>query len=106
MQIVNGFVCKTCCDVDLAKKHIDPAHPKDGPYGVNAPDSRKIDPATGASRSQSVRFGGALAGLNGDQPPGVPPSHAQGQDGSSPQASDVQASPGRAAFGSTFNLTA
>ncbi|MDI7775059.1 hypothetical protein [Asticcacaulis sp. EMRT-3] len=33
---VNGFTCKTCTDVDYAKKHIDPAHPKSGPYGVNA----------------------------------------------------------------------
>jgi hypothetical protein len=35
---VNGFACKNCTDVDYAKKHIDPAHPKDGPYGVNAKD--------------------------------------------------------------------
>ncbi|MET3664908.1 hypothetical protein [Caulobacter sp. 1776] len=35
---VNGFSCKNCTDVDYAKKHIDPAHPKDGPYGVNAKD--------------------------------------------------------------------
>ena len=33
---VNGFSCKNCTDVDYAKKHIDPAHPKDGPYGINA----------------------------------------------------------------------
>lgn len=33
---VNGFLCRTCTDVDHAKKHIDPAHPKSGPYGVNA----------------------------------------------------------------------
>lgn len=35
---VNGFSCKNCTDVDYAKKHIDPAHPKDGPYGINAKD--------------------------------------------------------------------
>jgi hypothetical protein len=33
---VNGFTCHNCTDVDYAKKHIDPAHPKSGPYGVNA----------------------------------------------------------------------
>jgi hypothetical protein len=32
MQVVNGFVCRDCTDVDRAKKGIDPAHPKDGPY--------------------------------------------------------------------------
>jgi hypothetical protein len=33
---VNGYACKNCTEVDEAKKHIDPAHPKDGPFGVNA----------------------------------------------------------------------
>ena len=33
--LVNGFRCKNCTDVDYAKKHIDPQHPKDGPYGIN-----------------------------------------------------------------------
>ena len=33
---VNGFLCRNCTDVDHAKKHIDPAHPKSGPYGINA----------------------------------------------------------------------
>ena len=47
---VNGYSCRNCTDVDYAKKHIDPAHPKDGPYGVSAPPER--DPA--------VRLGGLL----------------------------------------------
>lgn len=34
--MVNGYSCKNCTEVDEAKKHIDPAHPKDGPFGVNA----------------------------------------------------------------------
>ncbi|ENZ82539.1 MULTISPECIES: hypothetical protein [Caulobacter] len=38
---VNGFSCKNCTDVDYAKKHIDPAHPQDGPYGINAKDHEK-----------------------------------------------------------------
>ena len=33
---VNGFTCRNCTDVDNAKKHIDPAHPRSGPYGINA----------------------------------------------------------------------
>ena len=36
---VNGYSCKNCTDVDFAKKHIDPAHPKDGPFGINAKDN-------------------------------------------------------------------
>jgi hypothetical protein len=33
MEIVNGYVCQTCCDAGLAARNIDPAHPKDGPFG-------------------------------------------------------------------------
>jgi hypothetical protein len=28
MQLVNGYMCRNCADVELAKKGIDPAHPK------------------------------------------------------------------------------
>lgn len=46
---INGFACRTCTDVALAKRHIDPAHPKDGPYGLNKPgapnESRGLGPA-------------------------------------------------------------
>ena len=37
MQVVNGYVCRNCTDVDLAKKNIDPAHPK-------LPDGRAATP--------------------------------------------------------------
>ncbi len=57
---VNGYSCKNCTDVDYAKKHIDPAHPKEGPYGVNATahsDSR-------SNRGAPVRLGSSLADLD------------------------------------------
>lgn len=60
---VNGYSCKNCTDVENAKKHIDPAHPKDGPYGVNALEKRE--------RSPAVIFGGALAALDQDTGPRV-----------------------------------
>ena len=28
-ELVNGYVCRTCADVDYAKRGIDPAHPHD-----------------------------------------------------------------------------
>jgi hypothetical protein len=63
---VNGFSCRNCTDVDYAKKHIDPAHPKSGPYGIDAKDDptaqKTADPA-------AVTFGGALSGLNAKQIP-------------------------------------
>ena len=33
---VDGYQCRNCSDVELAKKHIDPAHPKSGPFNVDA----------------------------------------------------------------------
>jgi hypothetical protein len=66
--MVNGFACKTCTDIDYAKKHIDPAHPKDGPYGVDARDKPKTplakaqDPkdAQATQFDPAVTFGGRL----------------------------------------------
>jgi hypothetical protein len=52
---VNGFICRNCTDVDHAKKHIDPAHPKSGPYGIDAAS----DPT---NPKRSVRPGQDLAG--------------------------------------------
>ena len=59
---VNGFSCKNCTDVDYAKKHIDPAHPKAGPYGVNAASDPTL--ANKPNAAASVTFGGALTGLS------------------------------------------
>lgn len=58
---VNGFTCRNCTDVDYAKKHIDPDHPKAGPYGINAAS----DPSLA---NKPVVFGGALAGLADTSP--------------------------------------
>ena len=61
---VNGFACKNCTDVDYAKKHIDPAHPKDGPFGINAKEPRAgIRDPSATDRNQAVTFGGQLAAL-------------------------------------------
>jgi hypothetical protein len=52
---VNGFTCRNCTDVDNAKKHIDPAHPRSGPYGLDA--------ATDPTNPKSfIQFGGGLSG--------------------------------------------
>jgi len=52
---VNGFECHNCTEVDYAKKHIDPAHPKSGPYGIDA--------ATDPTNPKSfLQFSGLLTG--------------------------------------------
>jgi hypothetical protein len=64
---VNGYSCKNCTDVDYAKKNIDPQHPKDGPFGVNAKDK------------PAVTFSGALAGVAASSKTDPTPSATQGQ---------------------------
>ena len=75
---VNGFSCKNCTDVDHAKKHIDPAHPKSGPYGVDAKSDPTVKqpPAktdTATSADNFIKFGGNLS-----------PSAAGASSGASP----------------------
>ncbi len=57
MQIVNGYQCRNCTDVSLAKKNIDPAHPKDGPA-----DAARAKQAR--HREIAVEFGGVLSRLH------------------------------------------
>lgn len=79
---VNGYSCKNCTDVDYAKKHIDPAHPKDGPFGINAKDKPgHTDPSKSASGpsspSPAVKLDGIFSGLN-PPPAGLQPTSATG----------------------------
>jgi hypothetical protein len=44
---VNGYACRDCTDVGLAKKNIDPQHPKSGPGNADAvsdPSRSTADP--------------------------------------------------------------
>jgi hypothetical protein len=70
--MVNGYSCKNCTEVDEAKKHIDPAHPKDGPFGVNAstqppnpndPHQKKADSATTATVAAATPLDPAVGRL-------------------------------------------
>jgi hypothetical protein len=68
---VNGYECRNCTDVDLAKKHIDPAHPKSGPFNVDAKSdpTRILQNATNqgvqsGTNQGAVSFGGQLAGIS------------------------------------------
>ena len=64
---------------DFAKKHIDPAHPKDGPFGINAKDNPghadPSKPVSGPSSSPAVKLDGIFSGLN------LPQGAAQGVPG-------------------------
>jgi hypothetical protein len=58
--MINGYPCKNCTEVDMAKAHIDPQHPSAGPYGVDA----NADPSLAGKhhdKNGAVTFGGALS---------------------------------------------
>lgn len=40
---VNGYSCRNCAEVDIARKHIDPASGKAGPKGPASATSQKPD---------------------------------------------------------------
>ena len=53
--LVDGYLCWNCTDVADAQKHIDPAHPQDGPFGLDA------TAASSSSRNTAVTLGGGLS---------------------------------------------
>ncbi|MEP7210892.1 MAG: hypothetical protein ABI740_08650 [Alphaproteobacteria bacterium] len=71
---VNGYSCNNCSDVAEAKKGVDPAHPKSGPYGVDAAS----DPSRETDATSAVSFGGSLAGLNETDGPSTQPLKTSG----------------------------
>jgi hypothetical protein len=61
---VNGYLCKNCTDVSLAKRHIDPAHPNDGPFGADTARQASRADAAAKAPSATVRPDGSGALLN------------------------------------------
>jgi hypothetical protein len=65
MQIVNGFACMNCTDVDHAKKFIDPARPNQDAIVPGPRDAaKKVSSPTSPLTENAVSFGGSLAHLN------------------------------------------
>jgi hypothetical protein len=64
--MVNGYSCHNCTEVSEAQKHIDPAHPKAGPYGIDAKNDPTVNQASTTAQTPNqtpaVQFGGVLAG--------------------------------------------
>lgn len=87
MEIVNGYVCKTCCDVALAKQHINPADPQHDVHNPKSPNYGKPEdpqnpgkpkPADAKTATPAVTLGGMLAQVNAaanaSDPTGAPSS--------------------------------
>jgi len=58
MRMVNGYVCRNCADEELAKKNIDPAHPKKSIAGSEA----FVSPAEAARNGGVSGVAGAKKG--------------------------------------------
>ena len=64
INLVNGYVCHNCTDVDYAKKGIDPAHPnKDDPLNPKTKAQNAIANADKPQINPAVILSGALAKL-------------------------------------------
>ena len=57
IEIVNGYPCFNCTDVEKAKDNIDPAHPS-GKTEIQPDDGRRS-----VERGDAVSFGGRLKAL-------------------------------------------
>ena len=65
MQIVNGFVCMNCTDVERAQKGVDPAHPKQDATVAGPRDTANdASSPAGTLTQNAVSFGGSLSHLN------------------------------------------
>lgn len=77
--LVNGYSCRNCTDVENAKRNIDPQHPKDGPFGVDAqPRAGAAKPVDGPSATPAVTFGGLLAQIAASDKAPATPTATQG----------------------------
>ena len=64
IEMVNGYLCRNCTDVDLAKRGVDPSKPKSDPLNPG------YDPA-GETRDKADPFGPAVrVSAAGDAPAG------------------------------------
>jgi hypothetical protein len=55
MNLVNGFVCANCTDVELAKRGVDPAHPQRGVQKAQGGDDVERRPALGSTIDEEVQ---------------------------------------------------
>ena len=64
MEIVNGYVCRNCTDVELAKRGVDPAKPKDDPKSpAYDPAQAKADKHGPAFQLSGTLAGSGVAGI-------------------------------------------
>ncbi|MGA0599653.1 hypothetical protein ACO2Q3_03005 [Caulobacter sp. KR2-114] len=92
MEIVNGYVCRTCCDVDLAKRGVDPAHPKDDPKNPAYDPAKAAADKAKDGHGPAFQLGGALKAHGAKDASGV----VGAATNALPPVNGVQASDGAA----------
>ena len=65
MQIVNGYICMNCCDVDKARSGQDPHQQTNQ---IQKQLKQRIDPAASARFGPAVTFGGSLQAAADNNP--------------------------------------
>jgi hypothetical protein len=81
MTLVNGYVCRNCTDEELAKRGVDPLHPKSGnaAQGASATGSPNAANATNSAKAANATNGAnAVDGKAGEGKPGDAKSAALG----------------------------
>lgn len=65
ISVVNGYVCRSSCDVEAAKQGKDPSAPPGSPPGI----SSKVDKTSGFDQQPVTVLDGALKQLSAASPP-------------------------------------
>lgn len=81
ISVVNGFVCRTCCDVSLARHGHDPRNPHDDPVRaatLAVTDGKALPGSSSGAIDRSSRMAGAGPSPDDGRPE---PSARRGQLG-------------------------
>lgn len=78
MEVVNGYVCRNCTDVEVAKRGVDPAKPQDDPKSPSyVPEQAKADRYGPAVRLSDVLRASETLGAAASRQPAVQASEAK-----------------------------
>lgn len=99
MQIVNGYLCMNCCDVDKAREGKDPHQSSDQ---IQKQIDHRLHPLAPRNFGADAIFGGSLAQLDGGNAPNG--KNGDGANGSRSQTGSGSLSQGANGSASGFDL--
>jgi len=98
VQIVNGYLCMNCCDVDKAREGKDPHQATDQ---IQKQVDQRLQPLAPRNFGPDAIFGGSLAPLNG----GNGADHTNGDGSNAPRPQTGGGPQGANGATSGFDLT-